>query len=156
MQKSVNKSRQMTSTVKRFSLWTLNIIYTVFCVHGAVLWKLCLLRYQTHPAAVLPLTQNLSRKFLNWDIYLLQLDPGYRCLVKKTSRKYYFPLNHLRHYFYFLHVRVSNIMKFWFICSVNWVLSAVFLQPFFQNSLLFAKQTLFGLVRVNVFRTIGK
>ena len=68
--------------------------------------------------------------------------------VKKTSRKYNFPhtKNNLRHYFYFLPVRVSNIMKFWFVCSVNWVLSAVFLQPFFQNSLLFAKQTLFGLV----------
>ena len=68
--------------------------------------------------------------------------------VKKTSRKYNFPLikNNLRHYFYFLPVRVYNILKFWFVFSVNWVLSAVFLQPFFQNSLLFAKQTLFGLV----------
>ena len=34
--------------------------------------------------------------------------------VKKTSRKYNFPLikNNLRHYFYFLPVRVSNILKF--------------------------------------------
>ena len=39
---------------------------------------------------------------------------------------------------------------------MNLVLSAVSLQPFFLNSLLFAKQTLFGLVKVNVFRTIGK
>ena len=78
--------------------------------------------------------------------------------VKKTSRKYNFPpiKNNLRHYFYFLPVRVSNNLKFWFVCSVNWVLSAVFLQPFFHNSLLFAQQTLFGLVLVNGFRTIGK
>ena len=34
--------------------------------------------------------------------------------VKKTSRKYNFPLvkNSLRHYFYFLPVRVSNILMF--------------------------------------------
>ena len=40
--------------------------------------------------------------------------------VKKTSRKYNFPLikNNLRHYFYFLPVRVSNILKFGFVCSV--------------------------------------
>lgn len=76
------------------------------------------------------------------------LQPGGGRFVKKTFRKYNFPhtKNNLRHYFYFLPVRVSNILKFWFVCSVYWVLSAVFLQPFFQNSLLFAKQTLFGLV----------
>ena len=56
------------------------------------------------------------------------------------------PENIIFHSFYFLPVRVSNILKFWFVCSVYWVLSAVFLQPFFQNSLLFAKQMLFGLV----------
>ena len=68
--------------------------------------------------------------------------------VKKIFRKYYPPLtnNYLRHYNYFLPVRVSNIMKFWFVSLVNWVLSAVFTQPFFQNSLLFEEQTLFGLV----------
>ena len=93
-------------------------------------------------------------KILYWSV----LEPGYHSLIKKTSTEYNFPLikNNLRHYFYFLPVRVSNILKFWFVCSVNWVLSAVFLQPFYQNSLLFAKQTLFGLVLVNVFRTIGK
>ena len=34
--------------------------------------------------------------------------------VKKTSRKYNFPLikKNLQHYFYFLLVRVSNILKF--------------------------------------------
>ena len=34
--------------------------------------------------------------------------------VKKTYRKYNFPLikNNLRHYFYFLPVRVFNILKF--------------------------------------------
>ena len=83
-----------------------------------------------------------------WRLQAWGLTPGGGRFVKKTSRKYNFPLikNNLRHYFYFLPVRVSNILKFWFVCSVNWVLSAVFLQPFFQNSLLFAKQTLFGLV----------
>ena len=40
--------------------------------------------------------------------------PGGGRFVKKTYRKYYFPLikNNLRHYFYFLPVRVSNILKF--------------------------------------------
>ena len=40
--------------------------------------------------------------------------PGGGRFVKKTSRKYNFPhtKNNLRHYFYFLPVRVSNILKF--------------------------------------------
>ena len=42
------------------------------------------------------------------------LMPGGGRFVKKTSRKYNFPhtKNNLRHYFYFLPVRVSNILKF--------------------------------------------
>ena len=40
--------------------------------------------------------------------------PGGGRFVKKTFRKYNFPLinDNLRHYFYFLPVRVSNILKF--------------------------------------------
>ena len=40
--------------------------------------------------------------------------PGGGRFVKKTYRKYYFPLikNNLWHYFYFLPARVSNILKF--------------------------------------------
>ena len=63
----------------------------------------------------------------NWGLRLTAAEPGGGRFVKKTSRKYNFPLikNNLRHYFYFLPVRVSNILKFWFVCSVNRVLSAV-------------------------------
>ena len=41
-------------------------------------------------------------------------NPGGGRFVKKTSRKYNLPLikNNLRYYFYFLPVRVSNILKF--------------------------------------------
>ena len=47
-------------------------------------------------------------------LVLQTINPGDGRYVKKTSRKYNFPLikNNLRHNFYFLPVRVSNILKF--------------------------------------------
>ena len=57
---------------------------------------------------------NLSTKFHMSTGKFINNTPGGGRFVKKTSRKYNFPLikNNLRHYFYFLPVRVSNILKF--------------------------------------------
>ena len=53
--------------------------------------------------------------FVTWSCnYLTVVVTGGGRFVKKTSRKYNFPLmkNNLRHYFYFLPVRVFNILRF--------------------------------------------
>ena len=54
--------------------------------------------------------------------------------MMKTSRKHNFPLikNNLRPYFYFLPVRVSNILRFWFVCSFIEFCLLCFYNPFFR------------------------
>ena len=122
-----------------------------FMTHwGLIIWI-------RHVRCVISIRQCLELRWINWESLLSScmcynilviMSQGVCVLWRRLPEKNNFPYskNNLRHYFHFLPVRVSNILKFWFICSVNGVLSAVFLQPFFQNSLLFAKQTLFGLV----------